>query len=96
MAKNHKLGTFILEIEPMPAGLPKIDVKVSVDLDGILTVTAMDRQNQSGMEIRACKTTLNQSEVQYRKFKTDYEEVHEEVEKTKQNIEENLEDMGKF
>ncbi|MGI9160381.1 MAG: Fe-S protein assembly chaperone HscA, partial [Saprospiraceae bacterium] len=46
---NRKLGEFILKgIPPMPAGLPKIDIRFLLNADGILTVRA--RELRSGVE----------------------------------------------
>ena len=39
---NHLLGTFELEIPPMPKGVPKIKVKFSVNENGIMCVTATE------------------------------------------------------
>ena len=41
--KNTSLGDFILSgIEPKPAGIPRIKVRFSLDVDGILLVSAID------------------------------------------------------
>ena len=46
---NRKLGEFILHgIPPMPAGLPKIDIRFVINADGILTVKAAELR--SGVE----------------------------------------------
>lgn len=46
---NRKLGEFILKgIPPMPAGLPKIDIRFLLNADGILTVRA--KELRSGVE----------------------------------------------
>jgi len=53
---NRKLGEFILkDIPPMPAGIPKIDIKFILDADGILTVKAAElRSNtETQMEIKS-------------------------------------------
>ncbi len=53
---NRKLGEFILkDIPPMPAGIPKIEIKFILDADGILTVKASElRSNvETQMEIRS-------------------------------------------
>ena len=43
VADNWSLGTFILEdIEPAPAGIPRIGVQFTIDADGILHVLARD------------------------------------------------------
>ena len=42
---NRKLGEFILsDIQPKPAGIPRIKVMFSLDADGILFVTATDEE----------------------------------------------------
>ncbi|MCI0404436.1 MAG: Fe-S protein assembly chaperone HscA [Acidobacteria bacterium] len=38
----RSLARFTLKIPPMPAGLPRVDVKFLIDADGILQVTARD------------------------------------------------------
>ena len=53
---NRKLGEFILsDIPPMPAGIPKIEIKFILDADGILTVKATElRSNvETQMEIKS-------------------------------------------
>jgi molecular chaperone HscA len=53
---NRKLGEFILKnIPPMPAGLPKIEVRFITDADGILTVKARELRSgtESQIEIRS-------------------------------------------
>lgn len=43
VADNWSLGTFLLEdIEPAPAGVPRIGVQFTIDADGILRVLARD------------------------------------------------------
>ena len=42
---NRKLGEFVLSnIQPKPAGIPRIKVMFSLDADGILFVTASDEE----------------------------------------------------
>ena len=53
---NRKLGEFNLtDIPPMPAGIPKIEIKFILDADGILTVKATElRSNvETQMEFRS-------------------------------------------
>lgn len=45
---NHILGTIMLEnIEPRPAGEPKIKITYALDADGILSVSAVDDKGRS-------------------------------------------------
>ena len=45
-SKNTLLGEFILsDIEPKPAGIPRIKVRFSLDVDGILFVSAIDESS---------------------------------------------------
>ncbi|MBP7184853.1 MAG: Fe-S protein assembly chaperone HscA, partial [Saprospiraceae bacterium] len=49
---NRKLGEFILSnIPPMPAGLPKIEIRFLVDTDGILVVSAEELRSGVKQEI---------------------------------------------
>lgn len=53
---NRKLGEFILrDIPPMPAGIPKIEIKFILDADGILTVKATELRSgvETQMEIKS-------------------------------------------
>ena len=44
--KNTLLGEFILsDIEPKPAGIPRIKVRFSLDVDGMLFVSAIDESS---------------------------------------------------
>jgi len=50
---NHLLGKFALEgIAPSPRGVPVIEVTFSVDVDGILSVSAVDKQTTKTQNIR--------------------------------------------
>jgi len=47
-SENHILGTLLLEnIEPRPAGVPKIEITYSLDIDGILSVSAVDDKGRA-------------------------------------------------
>lgn len=59
---NRKLGEFILKnIPPMPAGLPKIEVRFITDADGILTVKAKELRSGTEAQIEI-KSTYGISE----------------------------------
>ena len=50
--KNTLLGEFILsDIEPKPAGIPRIKVRFSLDVDGMLFVSAIDESSGSEKNI---------------------------------------------
>lgn len=65
-AKDNKcLGSFVLDgIPPAPRGVAKIDVKLDIDANGILTATATDRATGNKQEITITgATTLPKDEV---------------------------------
>lgn len=50
---NHLLGKFALEgIVPSPRGVPQIEVTFMIDADGILCVSAVDKQTAKTQKIR--------------------------------------------
>jgi len=58
-ADNWSLGTFVLEdIEPAPAGVPRIGVQFTIDADGILHVLARDVKTGKEKEVQM-KSTLD-------------------------------------
>src|SRR3989304_5639412 len=60
---NWSLGTFILEnIEPAPAGVPRIGVQFTIDADGILQVLARDVKTGKEKQVQM-KSTLDVSKV---------------------------------
>jgi molecular chaperone DnaK (HSP70) len=62
---NHKIGNFELtDIPRQPRGAAKIEVKLHIDTNGILTVKAIDRDSGCNNEIRVTDTTrLTQEEI---------------------------------
>ncbi len=49
---NRKIGEFILrDIPPMPAGLPKIEIKFMLDADGLLRVSAEELRSATRQEV---------------------------------------------
>lgn len=60
-ADNWSLGTFVLEdIEPGPAGVPRIGVQFTIDADGILHVLARDVNTGKEKQVQM-KSTLDVS-----------------------------------
>lgn len=58
-ADNWSLGTFVLEdIEPAPAGVPRIGVQFTIDADGILRVLARDVKTGNEKQVQM-KSTLD-------------------------------------
>ncbi len=71
MAKDNKeIGRFDLtDIPPAPRGMPQIEVAFNVDADGILHVSAKDKQSGKEQKIRIeAKSGLTDAEIQ-RKIK---------------------------
>ena len=66
MAKdNRKLGNFKLEgIRPAPRGLPQIEVTFDIDANGILNVSAKDKETGKEQQITISNSTnLDESEI---------------------------------
>jgi len=64
---NHLLGTFELSgIPPAPRGSPQIQVTFEIDVNGILTVTALEKAsgNVESVTITAEKGRLSDEEIQ--------------------------------
>jgi molecular chaperone DnaK (HSP70) len=56
---NHFLGTFTLdEIPPQPRAKPRIEVTFDVDSNGILTVTAEEKDSQRQAKITISNDTV--------------------------------------
>ncbi|CAF4077288.1 unnamed protein product, partial [Rotaria sordida] len=63
---NHFLGHFVLSgINPAPRNEPLIDVTFEIDVNGILNVTAKDKQtgNKNNIVINADKNQLSQKQI---------------------------------
>lgn len=61
--KNKLLGKFILMGIPLaPKGVPRIEVSFGVDINGILTVTAMDLSTELSKEINVTQSGLLKEE----------------------------------
>ena len=63
---NKVLGTFNLEgIEPAPRGVPQIEVIFDIDANGILNVSAKDKNTGKGQNIRIeASSGLSQEEIE--------------------------------
>ena len=87
MAKdNRTLGTFNLTgIPPAPRGLPQIEVSFKIDANGILHVSAKDKQTgkEQSIEIKG-STGLDEAEIE--RMKKDAEEHAEEDRKQRELV----------
>jgi molecular chaperone DnaK len=65
-ADNRQLARFRLEgIRPAPRGVPQVEVTFDVDANGILNVTARDKDTGAEQQVTISETTnLDQSEVE--------------------------------
>lgn len=64
---NHKLGNFDLEgIPPAPKGVPQIEVSFDIDADGILNVSAQDKDTgkKGSVTITNDKARLSKEEIE--------------------------------
>ena len=79
---NKTLGKFILDgIPPAPRGVPQIEVIFDIDADGILRVSAKDKQSGKEQKIRIeAKSGLTDEEIQ-KKIKE--AELHAKEDKTR-------------
>src|SRR6185369_12872302 len=81
MAKDNKeIGRFDLtDIPPAPRGTPQIEVSFNIDADGILQVSAKDKQTNKEQKIRIeAKSGLTDEEI---KRKVKEAELHAEEDK---------------
>jgi len=86
-ADNKSLGRFILDgIPPAPRGVPQIEVTFDIDANGILTVTAKDKQTGKEQSIKI-EGSSNLSEEEIERMKKEAEEHAEEDKKKKELIE---------
>lgn len=68
MTKNNMfVGDFNLYgIEPVPRGIPQIEITFSIDVNGIISVTAIDKKNKENMKtvnVNSNKGRLSQDEI---------------------------------
>ncbi len=79
---NIKLAEFILSnLDPLPAGLPKLEVVFSIDVDGILTVKAKELKSQKEQQIEIRSAFNLQQEVILEKLKDSVSKAQEDQEK---------------
>jgi molecular chaperone DnaK len=83
---NKSLGRFVLEgIPPAPRGKPQIEVEFDINADGILNVSAKDKNSGKEQSIKIeANSDLSEDEIE--KMKHEAEEHKEEDEKKKELI----------
>ena len=83
---NRRIGNFDLaDIPPSPRGMPQIEVIFDIDADGILHVSAKDKQTNKEQKIRIeASSGLTDSEI--KQAIKDAEEHAEEDKRTKERI----------
>ena len=83
---NRRIGNFDLaDIPPAPRGMPQIEVIFDIDADGILHVSAKDKQTNKEQKIRI-EATSGLSEAEINQAIKDAEAHAEEDKKTKERI----------
>lgn len=88
MAKDNKeIGRFDLtDIPPAPRGMPQIEVAFDIDADGILHVSAKDKQSGKEQKIKIeAKSGLSEAEI--KQMLKDAEDHQEEDRKRKEEVE---------
>jgi molecular chaperone DnaK len=86
-ADNKSLGRFILDgIPPAPRGVPQVEVTFDIDSNGILNVTAKDKNTSKEQKITIQNST-NLSEDEVEKMKAEAEKHAEEDKKKKELVE---------
>ncbi len=79
---NIKLAEFVLtSLDPMPAGLPKLEVVFSIDVDGILTVKARELRSQKEQQIEIKSAFNLQQELILEKLKESVSKAEEDQKK---------------
>lgn len=86
-ADNKSLGRFILDgIPPAPRGVPQIEVTFDIDSNGILNVTAKDKNTNKEQKITIQNST-NLSDDEVEKMKADAEKHAEDDKRKKELVE---------
>lgn len=86
-ADNKSLGRFILDgIPPAPRGVPQIEVSFDIDSNGILNVTAKDKNTDKEQKI-TIENSTNLSEDEIEKMKAEAEKYAEEDKRKRELIE---------
>ena len=86
--RNRKLGEFMLSgIPSQPRGVPQIEVKFGIDVDGLLQVQAFERSSKGNKQSLVITTDrLNLDETTIKRMKKEAEEREEEDKLTAKRI----------
>ncbi len=85
-AQNKSLGRFILEgIDPAPRGLPQIEVKFSIDANGIVSISAIDKKTNNEKTITITDSG-NLSEEQIERMVQEAKDNEENDNKVKEEV----------
>jgi molecular chaperone DnaK len=86
-ADNRSLGRFVLDgIPPAPRGVPQVEVTFDIDSNGILHVTAKEKNTGKEQKI-SIQNSTNLSDEEVEKMKADAEKYADEDKKKRELIE---------
>ena len=82
---NRSIGRFILDgIPPAPRGVPQVEVTFDIDANGILNVSAVEKQSGKKQDIRIeASTGLSDAEIQRMKDEAKANEAADQAEREK-------------
>jgi molecular chaperone DnaK len=82
---NRSIGRFILDgIPPAPRGVPQVEVTFDIDVNGILNVSAVEKQSGKKQDIRIeASTGLSDAEIQRMKDEAKANEAADQAEREK-------------
>lgn len=94
---NFLVGEFELgNIEPLPRGIPRIQVKFNIDVNGITTVTAQDKDNEENIKdiiISGNKGRLSKDQIEKLIKDAKEYETADNIEKHKKMLYYNIEEL---
>jgi len=84
---NHLLGSFELSgIRPAPRGVPQIEVTFDIDVNGILTVSAQDKESGKSEQVQITSDKSRLSEEEINEMVRKAEEMKDEDNKLKNTV----------
>ena len=93
---NFFVGEFELgDIDPSPRGIPQIEVKFNIDVNGIITVSAenKDKQNKKSITITGNKGRLKPEEIKKLVEESKFYELKDKIEKQKRQSYYEIDDL---